>query len=307
MLGIADSFYSGVTLNFMSNEQPPKDKKNKADRHNARGIQLADRGWLEEAVKEFSKAIDADPNASYAMDNLGTVYSEKGMRLEALQSYIKSIAMDENPKDAYFNLASFLLHHSKHLALDLLKQVAQKDWNFPDVHGQTGFTLAELGHPTEAMEAYKIAIELNPADIASRQELASLYMTFGRLVEAIKELKRVLTEKPDHMEAWVDLGVCYHLKGLLSEAKKALLKGLEYDPDHSHALLRLAALLADEQRDDECFDILQRIFAKDGEIARVWAENDPAFHRLKKHSRWLSIFLNSDPREGKDQNENQEA
>ena len=291
----------------MSNEQPPNDKKNKADRHNARGIQLADRGWLEEAIKEFEKAIDADPNAAYAIDNLGTVCAEKGLRLEALQAYLKSIEIDADPKEAYFNLASFLLHHSRHLALDLLRQVAQKDWNFPDVHGQTGFTLAEMGHPTEAMEAYKTAIELNPSDTASRQELAGLYMTFGRLVEAIKELKIVLTDKPDNMEAWIDLGVCYHMKGLLSEAKKALVKGLEYEPNHSHALFRLAALLADEQRDEESLDILGRIYAKDGEIARVWAENDPAFHRFKKQTRWLNIFLDLDPGEGKKQNENQEA
>ena len=82
----------------MSNEQPPNDKKNKADRHNARGIQLADRGWLEEAIKEFEKAIDADPNAAYAIDNLGTVCAEKGLRLEALQAYLKSIEIDADPK-----------------------------------------------------------------------------------------------------------------------------------------------------------------------------------------------------------------
>ena len=109
------------------------------------------------------------------------------------------------------------------------------------------------------------------------------------------------------MEAWIDLGVCYHMKGLLSEAKKALVKGLEYEPNHSHALFRLAALLADEQRDEESLDILGRIYAKDGEIARVWAENDPAFHRFKKQTRWLNIFLDLDPGEGKKQNENQEA
>ena len=74
----------------MSNEQPPNDKKNKADRHNARGIQLADRGWLEEAINEFEKAIDADPNAAYAIDNLGTVCAEKGLDLKPFKRISKA-------------------------------------------------------------------------------------------------------------------------------------------------------------------------------------------------------------------------
>ena len=164
----------------MTKEQFPNDNKSKADRHNARGIQLADRGWLEEATREFEKAIESDPKAAHAMDNLGTVYAEKGLLLEALQAYTQSIQIDDDPKESYFNLAAFLLHHSRSLALDLLKQVAQKDWHFPDVHGQIGYTMGELGRPAEAIEAYKMAIEHDPSDAASRQELAGLYMTFGQ-------------------------------------------------------------------------------------------------------------------------------
>ena len=34
-----------------------KDTLSQSDEHNSRGIELADRGWLDEAVKEFKKAI----------------------------------------------------------------------------------------------------------------------------------------------------------------------------------------------------------------------------------------------------------
>ncbi|MBL90451.1 MAG: hypothetical protein CMH56_01375 [Myxococcales bacterium] len=291
----------------MTKDKFPKDKKHKADRHNARGIQLADRGWLDEATLEFEKAIESDPNAAHAMDNLGTVYAEKGLLLEALQAYIKSIEIDDDPKESYFNLAAFLLHHSRNLSLDLLKQVAQKDWHFPDVHGQIGYTMGELGRPSEAMEAYKMAIEHDPNDMPSRQELAGLYMTFGQFMDAIQELKTVLAQKPDTMEAWIDLGVCYHMKGLLCEAKKSLQKGIDLEPENPHALFRMAALLADEGRDTESLDVIHRIYLNHGESVRVWAENDPVFHRFKKDPRWLNIFLNLEPQQGKELNENQEA
>ena len=66
-------------------------------------------------------------------------------------------------------------------------------------------------------------------------------------------------------------------------------------------------LLNDGTVIEESLEIIERIYVKDGEIARVWAENDPDFHRFKKHSRWLNIFLDLDPQEGKKQDENQEA
>jgi hypothetical protein len=34
-----------------------KDTTASSDEHNARGIELADRGWLDEAIKEFKKEI----------------------------------------------------------------------------------------------------------------------------------------------------------------------------------------------------------------------------------------------------------
>ena len=132
-------------------------------------------------------------------------------------------------------------------------------------------------------------------------------MTFGQFMDAIGELKLVLAQKPDTVEAWVDLGVCYHLKGLFCEAKKSLLKGIELDSENPHAQFRLAALLADEGRDEEALTTIDRIYRNNGEIVRVWAENDPAFHRFKKDPRWLDIFFNSDSQQGKQRNENQET
>jgi len=61
-----------------------QDKLGKSDEHNSRGIELADRGWLDEAIKEFKKAIELDPESAHAHDNLATVYSEKKLYTQAL-------------------------------------------------------------------------------------------------------------------------------------------------------------------------------------------------------------------------------
>ena len=53
-----------------------KDSIASSDEHNSRGIELADRGWLDEALKEFKKAIDLDPELYDALYNAGMAYSD---------------------------------------------------------------------------------------------------------------------------------------------------------------------------------------------------------------------------------------
>ena len=79
-----------------------KDSIASSDEHNSRGIELADRGWLDEALKEFKKAIELDPNSSHAHDNLATVFAEKkqfreqgplSWRLESLLNSVLGAAL----------------------------------------------------------------------------------------------------------------------------------------------------------------------------------------------------------------------
>ena len=95
------------------------------------------------------------------------------------------------------------------------------------------------------------------------------------------------------------------MKGLLSEAKKALVKGLEYELNHSRRPFPSGCPFGRRTKGRRKRDILGRIYAKDGEIARVWAENDPAFHRFKTNALAQHIFRFRPQR--KKQNENQEA
>src|SRR5690349_25118954 len=69
-----------------------KDRITQSDGHNARGIELADRGWLDEAVNEFTKAIELDQDSEHAYDNLAKVFAEKGSFIEALAEYQKVVS-----------------------------------------------------------------------------------------------------------------------------------------------------------------------------------------------------------------------
>src|SRR3954462_2305476 len=96
-----------------------------SDEHNSRGIELADRGWLDEAIKEFKRAIELDPDSAHAHDNLATVYAEKKQFREALQEYLTAIRLEPESATAHYNVACFLSTYGAEMAISEYKDAIE--------------------------------------------------------------------------------------------------------------------------------------------------------------------------------------
>src|SRR5271170_2457472 len=121
-----------------------KDNIALSDEHNSRGIELADRGWLDEAIREFKRAIDLDPDSAHAHDNLATVYSEKKLYREALREYLTALELEPESATAHYNLACFLATHSQSMAVEQYKEAIELDPEYPDAHLNLGMTYADM-------------------------------------------------------------------------------------------------------------------------------------------------------------------
>src|SRR6202521_5655425 len=156
-----------------------KDGKARSDEHNTRGIELADRGWRDEAIREFKKAIELDPDSAHAHDNLATVYSEKKLYTQALEEYLTALRLEPDSATAHYNLACFLATHSHEMAIDQYKEAIAQDPECPDAHLNLGMTYADLDQRDEAKAEFKAAMELEPGDALARHELAAMLMDEG--------------------------------------------------------------------------------------------------------------------------------
>src|SRR5438552_15322797 len=121
-----------------------KDKTLKSDEHNSRGIELADRGWLDEAIREFKKAIELDPDSAHAHDNLATVYSEKKLYAQALEEYLTALRLEPDSATAHYNLACFLATHAHEMAIEQYKEAIEHDPENPEATRKLWSTYAEL-------------------------------------------------------------------------------------------------------------------------------------------------------------------
>lgn len=274
----------------MSSDREKYDRIAQSDLHNARGIELADRGWLDESIKEFQKAIELDPESAHAHDNIATVYAEKGMLREALREYLLAIELEPQSPTAHYNLACFLATHAYDLSIREYREVIELEWDYPDVHLNLGLTLAERGNFVEALREYEVALDQNARDSVARHEMATVLMDMGRYGEAIPHLREVVKAEPDNLDAHIDLGISYTSKGFYEEAEKALLRALELDEGDIMANYHLAALRSAQDRVDECLLALGKAAEVERERVRAWAEADRFFDNVRKHEGFLALF-----------------
>ncbi len=252
-----------------------------SDEHNAKGIELADHGMLDEAVREFRKAIELDPDSAHAHDNLATVLTEKKLFREALDEYLIAIKLEPDAPTAHYNLACFLATHGPDMAIEQYKEAIDLDPEYPDAHVNLGLTYADQGEVEDAMRAFHRAIELAPQDPFPRHELAALLMDEGDFRTAIQQLKEVVRLEPDHFEAHLDLGICFAQKGFYAEAEKAYTKGRELAPEDLLLQYNTAALFALWDRKEDAMGFLAQAVKQDPVKVRGWLQSDPMFDGLK--------------------------
>jgi Flp pilus assembly protein TadD len=258
-----------------------KDTIGASDEHNSRGIELADRGWLDEAIKEFKKAIELDPNSAHAHDNLATVFAEKKMYREALDEYLMAMRLEPDSATAHYNLACFLSAHAMDFAITEYREAIELEPDYPDAHLNLGLTLADVDRVDEAVTELKRAIELDATDALPRHELAGLQMDQADYRNAITQLKEVVRLEPKNFEGWLDLGICYAQKGFYAEAEKAYATARELNADDLLLTYNTAALFALWGRPKDSVEQLRRAVAIDRPRVQAWLQSDPMFETLK--------------------------
>jgi tetratricopeptide (TPR) repeat protein len=261
-----------------------------SDEHNARGIDLADRGWLDEAMREFRKAIELDPASSHAHDNLGTVLAEKGELFEAMQEYMEAVRVDPESPSAHHYLGTFLASHGHDLAINEHRRAIDLDPDFADAHLNLALSLAERGLLDDAIAELEIAHTQEPNDEMIEHELACCLIDVERYPEAIGHLKRIIRNFPEHIEAFVDLGIAFTAQGFYAEAEATLQRALAIDDVDFAAHYHLAALYAVWGKSQPALTHLEVAAKRDNERMRQWLRHDRLFDSLRQEDRFAKLL-----------------
>lgn len=252
----------------------------KTEIHNDRGIELATRGWNDEAILEFQKAIALDPNYAPAHDNIANLYAEKGDYLKALQIYLKAIELEPESATVRYNFGCFISNYAAQIALTEYQLATQQESDFPEAHLNLGISLASQGRLLEAIEELQVASLQDPNDAQCPYELACVLLETGKLIEAISELRKAVKKDPDYQPAWLSLGSCYLQQGFYTEANTALVKAAKLEPKDPRTLCELAALRAAQGQKPESAALLKQAQKLDSILTQRMIQNSRHLNTL---------------------------
>jgi len=205
-----------------------------ASEHVALGMEYYEQGKYDEAIAEFQRAIELDPDSSESHRNLGAAYLEQGKLDEAVASYEKAIELDPGFGEAYGDLAAAYIDLGK-----LAEAVAAGDKaialapEYANAHYNLGLTYANQGRFEKAITEYKEAIRINPDDAITHNNLGIAYYEQGQTEEAIAEWEEAIKLDPDYAVPHSNLGLAYRDRGRAKEAIAAFETYLQLQPDTS--------------------------------------------------------------------------
>ncbi len=136
--------------------------------HIRNGLREAEQGRLDEAVREFERALELNPSNVKALYNLGVARMNQGELRKALQVF--GAALEAEPENA-------------------------------DVRNNAGVSLARLGMYDQAAEQFEAIVRLQPESVDARVNLAAIRAQQGRGDEARALLQEALRLNPDHVQA----------------------------------------------------------------------------------------------------------
>ena len=101
----------------------------------------------------------------------------------------------------------YLVEHKAQEMISLLP-------NRPEGHFYLGVAYLETGRFQEGIDAFKLAVTLNPEHDVTRYNLAYALIKDGRVEEAIPHLELALQCTPNYLEAIHEMGVACNLLGM---------------------------------------------------------------------------------------------
>jgi Flp pilus assembly protein TadD len=164
-----------------------------------RGVAFQSLGELDEAIDDYSRALELDPSNALAYNNRGIVWHRKDELENAIADYDRAIELDPEDAVAYNN---------------------------------RGLAWEEAGELDKAIDDYNRAIELDPEDATAHNNRGFVWRVKGDQLKdkAIEDFTRAIEINPSYAAAYKNRGYAWQEKGADYNAMVDFKKAEELDP-----------------------------------------------------------------------------
>ena len=206
-----------------------------------RGFRASSEGHTQEAVKEYSKAIELDPSFASAYHNRGILYNNLGEQQKALDDYNKAIELDPSYAFAYNGRGNvYRGFGERQKALDDYNKAIELDPSFAYAYNGRGNVYSDLGEQQKALEDYNKAIELDPSFANAYNGRGIIYYDLGEQQKALEDYNKAIELDLNYKFAYRNRGLLYSKLGNLEAAVKDYTQAIQLDPKYKNTYLSRA-------------------------------------------------------------------
>ncbi len=133
-----------------------------------------------------------------------------------------------------------------------------------------GNLCARIGRNDEAIVAFQKAIDTNPDDPIGWNGLGNVYQKIGYIDDAIAAYRRSIQASPSFAQPWCGLGEVYAGTNRDEDALKAYLKAIELSKNYVLPWIRLGALFTKQEKYREAIKAYQQALGLDSRNSMIW-------------------------------------
>ena len=236
-----------------------------------RGVTYLSIGRYDEALADYTRAIDLDPASALAYIDRGLVHTHLKRYDEALADLNRAIELAPAEPLSYYNRGNLALELGRYdAALADYTRAIDLDPNFAQAYRNRGRSYIELEHYDQAEADYTRALEIDPAGVDIQQ--VRDYILVHQHKRALERCDRAIEQGPPSAERYVERGRLYRHAGRDAEALADLNRALALAPDQQDALHERGRVYLALDRDDEALADYNRVAALHPNDAAIQAD-----------------------------------
>jgi Tfp pilus assembly protein PilF len=217
----------------------PEPKKAASDAL-TRGKQAAARGDFAGAKVAYEQALVADPKAFQAAYNLAVIADRQGQTNQALQGYVRALALVPDYERAVEGTARIHLRQGNAAqAVAYVEPIARRWECNLRLQAVLANMLIEANRVDEAEQVARKALKRDERSVPNMLALANASLRRGRHELADAILEQVVTVDSKNHDAHYMIGVRHKAEGRAAQALESYRKAVELNPDFVEARMAL--------------------------------------------------------------------
>ena len=218
-----------------------------------------DENMVKKAIEQYQKITEKEPRDTESWLMLGRLNKVAQNSVEAVKDYKKALELDPENEDAMTGLALVYadLGDTK-AAADLLRKAADKDPN-PRSLAALASAYEQMKDYKLAAETLRRALDQQSGNAELKHALAQDLMLSDQLDEALATYKELVAEDPKDEQSYLRLSQIYRQKRDFAKAHEAAQKAKEIDPNSLEIQFNDVNLLEAEGKNAEAIKTLKDI------------------------------------------------